>query len=153
MKRKCTKLSSPFLEEDAEEPEVACLLQAPCCRREIRNPGKSLQARTDLKDSQSLSTLAEKDSPTPTRRPHSLTSNNKQSHLATEALAWLAAKEDFSAAQLRKNSANLSTPKLKVCRYCRPRLIEPVAASVNSGDAYVLITPPTPSTGYAGFPK
>ena len=31
--------------------------------------------------------------------------------------------------------------QVKGRRYCQPRLMEPTAKSINSGDAYVLVTP------------
>jgi supervillin len=125
----------------------------PANRRKARNPVKSLAARTDLREtySQAIASSEEETPSTPTR-PR----NTKQSHLAVEALAGLASKEDFCAVQLRKNSANLAPRtnqdmipykdgeamliQVKGRRFCQPRLIEPSHTSVNSGDAYVLVT-------------
>lgn len=68
------------------------VVKGPAGRRRARNPVKSLQARTDLRDSYSqvMTSAAEDDlSSTPSRRPQSsMTSgnNSKQSHLAAEAI-------------------------------------------------------------------
>ena len=72
-------------------------------------------------------------------------------------MAGLASKEDFSSVQLRKGNSTAirsSDPGLvpyktdevmllqvKGRRFCQPRLLEPKASSINSGDAYILVTP------------
>ena len=74
-------------------------------------------------------------------------------HLAAEALAGLAAKEDFgavalkSAAEQRELDLLASAPlpvylvAIKGRRQVQTRLVEPVYSSVNSGDCYVLVAP------------
>ena len=67
-------------------------------------------------------------------------------------MAGLASREDFSSVQLRKNDPTkikrelvphrpLMLIQVKGRRVCRARLVSPVAASVNSGDAFVLVAP------------
>ena len=70
----------------------------------------------------------------------------KNSHLAVEALAGLASKEDFTSVALKsaKQKDDQSATYLlliKGRRHVQTRLIEPVYSSVNSGDCYVLVTP------------
>eukprot|EP00094_Tigriopus_californicus_P009199 TCALIF_08869-PA protein Name:"Similar to SVIL Supervillin (Bos taurus)" AED:0.01 eAED:0.01 QI:0/0.8/0.66/0.83/1/1/6/288/1304 len=128
-------------------------------RRTTRNPVKSLSERTDIK----ILTFSHMEEPgevlapaspeVTLRRDHNRAStNSKHAHLAEEAIAGLAATEDFSAVQLRKSSKldeNQSkfipykSPMLmqvKGRRCCQTRLVKPVADSINSGDAFVLVT-------------
>jgi len=78
----------------------------------------------------------------------------KHSHLAAEALAGLASKEDFSSVILRKNVDNgdqsndllpyktdIMLIQVKGRRSCQARLVSPCASSINSGDSFVLCTP------------
>ena len=76
------------------------------------------------------------------------------SHLAAEALAGLAAKEDFSHVQLKQGNTAVPNSdfvpykkgqvmllQVKGRRPCQVRLVRPHPSSVNSGDAYILLTP------------
>lgn len=73
----------------------------------------------------------------------------KNSHLAVEALAGLASKEDFSSIALKsakeKSPDNAAQSKylmqIKGRRQIQTRLVEPTYTSVNSGDCYILVTP------------
>ena len=75
----------------------------------------------------------------------------KNSSLALEALAGLASRENFSAVTLRPVSSQdprelppYTHPMLlrvKGRRHAQPRLVDPVTASVNTGDDFVLVTP------------
>ena len=78
---------------------------------------------------------------------------NVHSHLAAEAKAGLAATEDFSNIQLKKD--NMVVPnaefvpfknpgetmllQIKGRRMCQTRLVEPSPSSINSGDAFVAL--------------
>lgn len=72
----------------------------------------------------------------------------KNSHLAVEALAGLASKEDFSSIAL-KSAANkedhsgrsMYLMQIKGRRQIQTRLVEPLYTSVNSGDCFILVTP------------
>lgn len=78
---------------------------------------------------------------------------DRHSHLAAEAKAGLASTEDFSNIALRSKAESAGQKKelapfldlmllqFKGRRFCQPRLVPPVAASVNSGDAYILVSP------------
>ena len=71
------------------------------------------------------------------------------SHLAVEALAGLASKEDFASVALKsakEKSPDTATPKtylmqIKGRRQIQTRLVEPTYTSVNSGDCFILVTP------------
>lgn len=73
----------------------------------------------------------------------------KSSHLAVEALAGLASKEDFSSIALKSakqgidHSAQQSKylMQIKGRRQIQTRLVEPSYTSVNSGDCFILVTP------------
>ncbi|KAK7873808.1 hypothetical protein R5R35_005791 [Gryllus longicercus] len=112
-----------------------------------RNPIKSLQARTDLRDEYEEVKIGVADKELKRLRVEQLA---KHSSLAVEALAGLASKEDFTAVQLKKAVANSSAMLpyqdlmlllIKGRRHVQTRLVEPVASSINSGDNYVLVTP------------
>ena len=80
---------------------------------------------------------------------------NVHSHLAVEAMAGLAAKEDFSQVQLKRDNTNIPNAdfvpykrgerrqpmllQVKGRRPCQIRLVKPDVSSVNSGDAYILL--------------
>lgn len=77
---------------------------------------------------------------------------SKNSSLAVEALAGLASRENFSAVALKKVENNpvvremppytsLMLLQVKGRRHAQTRLVEPLAANINQGDDYVLITP------------
>ncbi len=126
----------------------------PTNKRRARNPIKQLAARTDLKETyyERISMVNEEEEE---KQNGSGKVDNKHSHLAAEALAGLASKEDFSSVQLRQSDTSqvgrgtelipyktdLMLLQIKGRRACQPRLVEPTAKSVNSGDAYVLCTP------------
>ena len=75
----------------------------------------------------------------------------QNSHLAVEALAGLASKEDFAAISLKsaKETTGSNQPtarsiylmQIKGRRQIQTRLVEPTYKSVNSGDCYILVTP------------
>ena len=78
---------------------------------------------------------------------------NVHSHLAVEALAGLAAKEDFSHVQLKQGNTQVPNAdfvpykkgekmllQVKGRRPCQIRLVKPEAKSMNSGDAYILLS-------------
>ncbi len=77
---------------------------------------------------------------------------SKHSHLAVEALAGLASKEDFSSVQLRRGDSYRAKElvpykengpmllQIKGRRTCQTRLVAPRADFINSGDAFVLVT-------------
>ncbi|KAK3605398.1 hypothetical protein CHS0354_036306 [Potamilus streckersoni] len=78
----------------------------------------------------------------------------QQSGFAVEALAGLASKENFAKVELRKTEASAAAPgplryepyhdlmllHIKGRRRVQTRLVEPCAASLNSGDCYILVT-------------
>ena len=122
----------------------------PGTTRRSRNPVKQLAARTDLKETYvettTTSTLTVEDE-------NGRKTSKVQAHLATEALAGLASTEDFSAVQLRKGGSKVDRSsdlkshrelmllQVKGRRCCQTRVVEPKVTSINSGDAYVLVTP------------
>lgn len=71
----------------------------------------------------------------------------RNSHLAVEALAGLASKEDFTSVALKSAADHKDDQSatylllVKGRRHVQTRLVEPAYASVNSGDCYVLVTP------------
>lgn len=70
------------------------------------------------------------------------------SNFAIEALAGLASKEDFKAVPLKKNSGptsllphkDLMLLQVKGRRHVQLRLVEPIGASINEGDCFILVT-------------
>lgn len=109
-----------------------------------RNPVKSLILNTDLLRDE----YEEVDTGVAEREVQRLKLEQlaKNSHLALEALAGLASKEDFASVSLKsaKPQDDHSTTYLllvKGRRHVQTRLTEPVYSSVNSGDCYVLVTP------------
>ncbi|XP_040573145.1 uncharacterized protein [Lepeophtheirus salmonis] len=109
------------------------------------NPIKKLAARQDIQQNytEHLKVATPYETPSP---------SSKHSHLAAEALAGLASKEDFSTVQLK--TGNTAVPnqdmspfkelmllQIKGRRLCQTRLVEPKVSSINSGDCYVLVTP------------
>uniref|UniRef100_A0A6M2DJ20 Putative actin regulatory gelsolin/villin family n=1 Tax=Xenopsylla cheopis TaxID=163159 RepID=A0A6M2DJ20_XENCH len=114
-----------------------------------RNPVRALAQREDLRDSYAEVRTDVADRELKRMKVEKLA---KGSSMAVEALAGLASKEDFTAVNLRKPATNTQTfsmvpykslnlIQVKGRRHVQARLVEPVAASINSGDAYVLITP------------
>ncbi|KAF4522861.1 hypothetical protein B566_EDAN008181 [Ephemera danica] len=113
-----------------------------------RNPVKALAARTDLlQEYQEVRTgAAERE-----MKRLNVEKLAKNSNLAVEALAGLASKEDFTAVALKKATSgptsqllpyqDLMLLQVKGRRHVQTRLVQPVAASVNLGDSYVLVTP------------
>lgn len=72
----------------------------------------------------------------------------QNSHLAVEALAGLASKEDFAAISLKsaketdeQSKRTIYLMQIKGRRQIQTRLVEPIYTSINSGDCYVLVTP------------
>ncbi|KAI9563176.1 hypothetical protein GHT06_010634 [Daphnia sinensis] len=73
----------------------------------------------------------------------------QNSHLAVEALAGLASKEDFAAISLKsaketgeeQSKRTVYLMQVKGRRQIQTRLVEPIYTSVNSGDCYILVTP------------
>ncbi len=125
----------------------------PTNKRRSRNPIKQLATRTDLKKMyfEKVNVKEEKKN-----WQNAISStDNKHSHLAAEALAGLASREDFSNVLLRRGDVSQAGRDLDLVPYkpdvmllqvkgrraCQPRLVEPKAKSVNSGDAFVLCTP------------
>ncbi|XP_057338621.1 supervillin isoform X1 [Microplitis mediator] len=116
-----------------------------------RNPIKILAARTDIKDEYTeINTgVAER-----VMKMTNIEKLAQNSTLAVEALAGLASTENFNAITLKNVSDEVafgSNSKLrsykdlmlilvKGRRHVQVRLVEPVAASVNSGDNYILVT-------------
>ncbi|CAB4067923.1 SVIL [Lepeophtheirus salmonis] len=104
------------------------------------NPIKKLAARQDIQQNytEHLKVATPYETPSP---------SSKHSHLAAEALAGLASKEDFSTVQLK--TGNTAVPnqdmspfkelmllQIKGRRLCQTRLVEPKVSSINSGDCY-----------------
>lgn len=114
-----------------------------------RNPVKSLILRTDL----CRDAYEEVDTGVAEREVQRIKLEQlaKGSHLAVEALAGLASKENFAAIALKsakdaESSADGAQPKtyllqIKGRRHVQTRLVDPVPSSINSGDCYVLVTP------------
>ncbi|XP_026466874.1 supervillin-like isoform X2 [Ctenocephalides felis] len=113
-----------------------------------RNPVRALAQREDLRDSYAEVRTDVADRELKRMKVEKLA---KGSSMAVEALAGLASKEDFTAVNLRKAAASASFTmvphkplmliQVKGRRHVQARLVEPVASSINSGDAYVLVTP------------
>jgi len=145
---------------DAVRAETALLAvprrttRAPATKRgrpRSGNPVKQLAARTDLREVYlETAVLAEDDEEE--AKGKSLF-GKKHAHLAAEAMAGLASKEDFSNVVLRKNQDDAGEEKdllpykndimliqIKGRRPCQARLVPPSASSVNSGDSFVLCT-------------
>lgn len=118
-------------------------------KRRSRNPIKALAQRTDLKSSYNQK-------PSKSELKAVVILEDKKdvhAHLASEAKAGLAATEDFSNINLKKDNTFVPHAEfvpykapgetmliqIKGRRMCQPRLVEPVAESINSGDAYVAL--------------
>ena len=121
-------------------------------RPSSKNPVKALAMRKDVKQSYNVAgskvcqVVAAEDS-------NGKKEKNVHSHLAAEAKAALAATEDFSNVELKKdnkivpnaefvpykNYGETMLLQIKGRRMCQTRLVEPVAASINSGDAYIAL--------------
>jgi supervillin len=121
-------------------------------KRRSRNPVKALAARKDLKQTynqQNRNTIEEEE----VIMERTKKEKTVHSHLAAEAKAGLAATEDFSNIQLKKDNTIVPNaefvpfkPKgetmllqIKGRRICQTRLVEPKASSINSGDAFVAL--------------
>lgn len=114
-----------------------------------RNPIKSLILRTDMLRDE----YEEVDTGVAEREVQRIKleqlAKNKNSHLAVEALAGLASKEDFSSIALKSakdQTDKESSPKtyllqVKGRRQIQTRLVEPTYKSINSGDCFILVTP------------
>ncbi|KAL1451981.1 hypothetical protein WDU94_006302 [Cyamophila willieti] len=118
------------------------------------NPIRALSQRTDLirdEYTEVNTGLADRE----LRRINIENLSQKNAHLAVEALAGLASKEDFAAVSL-KSAASTPAPiphhellphlplmllQVKGRRHVQTRLVEPTVSSVNRGDSYVLVTP------------
>ncbi|XP_015610082.1 uncharacterized protein LOC107274958 isoform X1 [Cephus cinctus] len=115
-----------------------------------KNPLRALAARTDLKTeyTEIKTGVAEK-----VMRSLNIEKLAKSSSFAVEALAGLASTENFSAVTLKTLSGDAIGHANKLCaykdlmlilvkgrRHVQVRLVEPIAASVNSGDNYILVT-------------
>merc|ERR1719510_294054 len=122
--------------------------------RQSKNPVKALASRKDVKQSYNVagskvSTVMS----TETTSGGKKTEKNVHSHLSAEAKAGLAATEDFTVVQLKKdnkivpnaefvpykNPGETMLLQIKGRRMCQTRLVEPQPDSVNSGDAYVAL--------------
>ena len=111
-----------------------------------RNPIKSLILRTDLCRDE----YEEVDTGVAEREVQriKLEQMAKGSHLAVEALAGLASKENFAAVALKSAKLASTDPhpktyllQIKGRRHVQTRLVDPSPSSINSGDCYVLVTP------------
>ncbi|XP_044756067.1 supervillin-like isoform X2 [Coccinella septempunctata] len=111
-----------------------------------KNPIKALAEREDIKYeyTEILTGVAERE----TKRLNIEKLAKSSSNFAIEALAGLASKEDFKAVPLKKNSGpstllpykDLMLIQVKGRRHVQLRLVEPIGASINEGDCYILIT-------------
>uniref|UniRef100_A0A8D8YEG1 Supervillin n=1 Tax=Cacopsylla melanoneura TaxID=428564 RepID=A0A8D8YEG1_9HEMI len=118
-----------------------------------KNPIRALNERTDLireEYTEVITGLADRE----LKRINIENLSLKNAHLAVEALAGLASKEDFAAVSL-KSAASTPAPiphhellpylplmllQVKGRRHVQTRLVEPTVTSVNRGDSYVLVT-------------
>ncbi|XP_063887519.1 supervillin-like isoform X6 [Scylla paramamosain] len=120
-------------------------------RRQVasRNPLKALAAREDIKSEYVEVKMGTGEKELRRMKVEEL---SKSSSMAVEALAGLASRENFSAVALKKveNSpvvremppyTSLMLLHIKGRRHAQTRLVEPIAANVNQGDDFVLITP------------
>ena len=120
--------------------------------RPSKNPVKALAQRKDIKQSYNVagtkvSRVMSDENNTPKK------DKNVHSHLAAEAKAGLAATEDFSNIQLKKdnkvvpnaefvpykNQGETMLLQIKGRRMCQTRLVEPSPSSINSGDAFLAL--------------
>ncbi|XP_031346658.1 supervillin isoform X1 [Photinus pyralis] len=115
-------------------------------REATKNPLKALAARPDIsyEYTEVKTGLAERE-----MQRINVEKIAKSSNFAIEALAGLASKEDFSSFALKRStSLNSTYPpftdlmllQVKGRRFVQTRLVEPIAASINEGDCYILIT-------------
>ncbi|GAB6018907.1 hypothetical protein CHUAL_000560 [Chamberlinius hualienensis] len=113
-----------------------------------RNPLRTLAARDNLQTeyTETVTGVAEKE-----LRRLRVEQLAKHSDLATSALAGLASTEDFTSVSLRKSSSvvnalllpfkDVMLIQVKGRRQVQCRLVEPVVASLNKGDNFILVTP------------
>ena len=130
-----------------------------------KNPLKSLAERSDIRQTYTENLISEvsesKTLEIDTTKKHALAGikqRNVHSHLANEALDALQKFEDFSNVQLRRGNTNVPNAEyvpykrngvmllqVKGRRPCQVRLVKASHKSVNSGDAYILISNDRPS--------
>jgi supervillin len=113
-----------------------------------KNPIKALASRADISNeyTEILTGVAERE-----RKRLNIEKLAKSSKLAPAALAGLVSKEDFKQVALKKSTytttmmpyKDLMLLHVKGRQHVQTRLVEPVAASINEGDNYILVTPTT----------
>ncbi|XP_076271770.1 uncharacterized protein LOC143203482 isoform X2 [Rhynchophorus ferrugineus] len=114
-------------------------------REATKNPIKALATRTDIADeyTEVITGVAERE-----KKRLNIEKLAQNSNKAVEALAGLASKEDFKAIELKKGqTVSTLVPwkspmllQVKGRRHVQTRLVEPVAATINEGDCYLLVT-------------
>ena len=117
-------------------------------KRRSKNPVKALKNRTDIRQGYQQPGTISKMVETSDEKKE----KNVHSHLAAEAKAALAATEDFSSVQLKKDNkvvphadfvpykiGETMLLQIKGRRMCQTRLVAPEKASINSGDAYIAL--------------
>ncbi len=146
-------LSEVHEDLDLDAVEGASLLSVP--RRAPKSVRSKRRSRNPLRQMAAATTIEVQHQQLSATRSTPSKPSNKHAHLALEALAGLASKEDFSSVQLRSGEtsaagrdlelapykADLMLLQVKGRRVCQVRLAAPEARSVNSGDAFVLVTP------------
>ncbi|KAK9877941.1 hypothetical protein WA026_020163 [Henosepilachna vigintioctopunctata] len=113
-----------------------------------KNPIKALAQRDDIKQEYTEILIGAAERQTEKLKIDMLSKGFP--HLAVEALAGLASKENFQSISLKKNSSRPSTLLpfkntmlllVKGRRHIQLRLVEPIADSINQGDCFLLVTP------------
>ncbi|KAJ8925021.1 hypothetical protein NQ315_001187, partial [Exocentrus adspersus] len=110
------------------------------------NPIKALASRSDITNeyTEVITGVAERE-----KKRLNIEKLAKNSNKALEALAGLASNEDFKSVALKKSTGptqllpwkDLMLLQVKGRRHVQTRLVEPVSASINEGDNFILITP------------